>query len=265
VVSPPERIRGGCRLTAKLYVILGSHACRSGILTLEHKGIDHKVVHLPTGMHPFLVRLRGFPAREGPRQLPGARRRFIIRLADRFGTVPALAYGDERVQTNMAISRFLDEVRPDPPLFPAAPDERARVEEAEAFGNDFQMAARRLALAGVLRGPDGMLERGRSGRLGPLLWHWDWLRFTGTRFLGPAVFGANRGTEPALLEALPGLLNRIDGWIADGVLNGGALYAADFMIAPSLALLGYRRDLRPELESRPLWTLVDRLLPEPSA
>jgi hypothetical protein len=60
------------------------------------------------------------------------------------------------------------------------------------------------------------------------------------------------------------MLDRIDGWIADGVLNGSALYAADFMIAPSLALIGYRRDLRPELESRPLWALVERLLPEPA-
>ena len=235
------------------------------MLTLAHKGVDHRVVNLPTGAHPFLVRLRGFPAKEGPRQLPGARRRLMIRLADRFGTVPALAYGDERVQTNMAITRFLDEVQPDPPLFPADPDQRARVEEAEAFGNDFQMTARRLGLAGVLHGRDAMFDRGRRGRLGPLLWHWDWLRFVGTRFLGPAVFGATGSTEPGLMEALPGMLDRLDGWIADGVLNGPALYAADFMIAPSLALIGYRRDLRPELEARPLWALVDRLLPEPAA
>ena len=35
------------------------------------------------------------------------------------------------------------------------------------------------------------------------------------------------------------------------------------MIAPSLALIGYRTDLRPGLEARPAWALVDRLLPSP--
>lgn len=231
----------------------------------DHKGIDYRVVNLPTGFHPFLVRARGFPAKEGARDLPGARRGFMIRIADRAGTVPALRYGDDRIQTNRAIARFLDEIQPEPPLLPADLEHRARVEEAEAFGNDFQMTARRLGLAGVLNGPDGMHERGRDGRLGPLLWHWDWLRFAGARFLGPAMFGASRSTEPELLEALPGMLDRLDAWVAESVLNGPDLNAADFMIAPSLALLGYRKDLRPDLESRPVWALVDRLLPQPAA
>ena len=61
------------------------------------------------------------------------------------------------------------------------------------------------------------------------------------------------------------MLDRVDSWIADGVLGGEQLNAADFMIAPSLALLCYRRDLRGELERRPLIRLVDRLLPEPDA
>jgi hypothetical protein len=46
-------------------------------------------------------------------------------------------------------------------------------------------------------------------------------------------------------------------------LNGERLYAADFMIVPSLALLHYRRDLRPELEARVSMQLLDRVLPEP--
>jgi hypothetical protein len=35
----------------KLYVILGSHACRTGMLKLEHKGIDYERVELPAGLH----------------------------------------------------------------------------------------------------------------------------------------------------------------------------------------------------------------------
>jgi hypothetical protein len=47
-------------MEAKLYVILGSRACRTGMLLLEHKGIDYERVELPTGLHPFALRLRGF-------------------------------------------------------------------------------------------------------------------------------------------------------------------------------------------------------------
>jgi hypothetical protein len=47
-------------MEAKLYVILGSHACRTGMLMLEHKGIEYKRVQLPTGLHPLALRLRGF-------------------------------------------------------------------------------------------------------------------------------------------------------------------------------------------------------------
>ena len=35
----------------KLYVILGSHACRAGMLMLDHKGIPYRVVTLP-GLAP---------------------------------------------------------------------------------------------------------------------------------------------------------------------------------------------------------------------
>ena len=44
-------------MDAKLYVILGSHACRTGMLLMEHKGIEYERVELPTGVHPFALRL----------------------------------------------------------------------------------------------------------------------------------------------------------------------------------------------------------------
>ena len=59
------------------------------------------------------------------------------------------------------------------------------------------------------------------------------------------------------------MLDRIDSWIEAGVLGGRQLNAADFMIAPSLALILYRPDVVPLFEGRPSLELVDRLLPEP--
>src|ERR1700682_638331 len=46
--------------SATLYVIGASHACRTGMLMLEHKGIAYRRVDLLTGPHPLSVRIRGF-------------------------------------------------------------------------------------------------------------------------------------------------------------------------------------------------------------
>jgi len=48
-------------------------------------------------------------------------------------------------------------------------------------------------------------------------------------------------------------------------VGGEDLNAVDFMVAPSLALILYRPDVRPLLEGRPALELVDRLLPEPAS
>jgi hypothetical protein len=61
------------------------------------------------------------------------------------------------------------------------------------------------------------------------------------------------------------MLDRIDAWITEGVLGGAQLNAADFMVAPSLALILYRPDVLPLFEGRPALQLVDRLLPEPGS
>jgi len=250
-------------MAAKLYVILGSHACRTGMLLLEHKGIEYDRVELPTGFHPTAVRLLGFagnPARF--RQVDGKTRR-MLGLADRLGTVPALRLDGERIQTNREIARFLDRIQPEPPLFPADPDRRREVEEAERWGDEvFQMAARRLALAAVLHEDGGLVDRAEDGRLGTLLWRHRATRRIGMRVVSLA-FRVRGSSEPRLLAELPGMLDRIDAWIWTGVLNGDELNAADYMIAPSLALLSYRPDLLAEIESRPSFRLMDRILPEP--
>ncbi len=78
------------------------------------------------------------------------------------------------------------------------------------------------------------------------------------------MFATSEAAEPALLAELPATLDRIDAWIADGVLAGPQLNTADYMVAPSLALMLYRSDLGPVFEGRPALALVDRLLPAPA-
>ena len=125
------------------------------------------------------------------------------------------------------------------------------------------MMARRLTLAVALHGPDAVRNRGNQGRLGPLLWRHEGMRRVGVRAVGRFAFGATPESESRLLNALPAALDRIDAWIGAGVLNGRALNAADYMIVTSLALLSYRLDVAPAIESRPAGGLVDRVLPEP--
>jgi glutathione S-transferase len=123
------------------------------------------------------------------------------------------------------------------------------------------MLARRLALVGPLHGLDTMSRRGNDGRLGALLTKHELARSAMAR-TASVMFGADARAESEMLAALPQALDRVDLLIADGVLGGAELNAADFAVAPSLALLAYRLDLRPEIERRAAGALVERILPE---
>jgi glutathione S-transferase len=234
------------------------------MLMLEHKGIPYHRVDLPAGLHPMALRLLGFSGNPAPFRGIDDRPHRVLALADRMGTVPALLYGGKRVMTNLDIARFLDKVQPDPQLFPAEPDRRLAVEDAERWGDEiFQMAARRLLLAAMLRGRNGIVDRGDHGRLGPLISRHETARFAVARIVARFAFAVDTRSDDDLLAALPPMLDRIDAWTAAQVLNGEQLYAADFMIATSLALLCYRPDVRGELKRRPAIGLIDRVLPEP--
>jgi glutathione S-transferase len=103
-----------------------------------------------------------------------------------------------------------------------------------------------------------------DGRMGYLLYrHRLVRRLLIPRILG-SVFAVNRDPGRDPIAELPALLDRIDGWIDDGILGGDQLNAADFMVVPSLALILYRPDARPLFEGRPTLDLVDRLLPKPA-
>jgi glutathione S-transferase len=230
------------------------------MLMLAHKQIPYRIVTLPTGAHPTLLRLLGFAGHRKPIRRVGGRTHRSLALLDRMGTVPAMRLGSERVQTNRAIARRLDELVPEPPLFPADPERRREVEAAEEWANEtFQMAARRTVLAAGLHGLDGIYRRANDGRLGPLLAKGELARRINNLAAARVVFRAG-GTEAEqeLLAELPPMLDQIDAWIAEGVLGGEQLNAADFLIVPSLAL-------REGIEARPLGALIQRVLPEPLA
>jgi glutathione S-transferase len=248
----------------KLYVIPGSHACRSAMLMLEHKQVPYRRVDVITLTHPVVARLHGFDA-GGQTRKAGEGRPLPLRFGDLLGTVPALAADDLRISTNHDIARFLDDRQPEPPLFPADPDQRRAVEAAERWANDtLQMAARRIALGWAVRDPSAVPGSTADGRMGHLLYGPALARRLIIPLIGRLIFAVDGPSDRALLAELPPMLDQIDAWIDDGVLGGAQLNAADFMVAPSLALILYRPDVPPLFAGRPALQLVDRLLPEPA-
>src|SRR3954463_1995140 len=192
-----------------LYVIPGSHACRSAMLMLEHKQVPYRRIDIVTLLHPLVVRLRGFDA-GGQTRTAGGRHTFGLRLGDRLGTVPARAADSRRISTNHGIARFLDTLHPEPPLFPADPERRAAVEEAERWANEtLQMAARRIPGAAAVRDPAAFSRSAGDGRLGYLLYKRELTRRLIVPRILRGVFATGPAAEPELLAELSPMLDRI--------------------------------------------------------
>jgi glutathione S-transferase len=227
-------------MTATLYAIPGSHAVRTGELMLEHKGIPFRRVNFPPGPHRVLMRVMGF---KGDR-------------------VPAVKFADgRRAQGTRELPRVLDEVVPEPRLVPDDP----RALEAEAWADDvLQQWARRMVASTGAADPDALAGRGADGRLGVLLTRHDASR----RMVARAVLVVFRASKEQLRddrERTGEILDRVDAWVEEGVLNGEELHSPDFAVASSLALVEYIVALQPELQRRPAMRLLDRVFTRSAA
>ena len=221
-------------MTATLYAIPGSHAVRTGELMLERKGIDFRRVNFPPGPHRVLVRVLGFPG-------------------DR---VPAVKFDDgRRAQGTRELPRVLDELAPEPRLVPDDP----RALEAERWADEvLQQWARRMVASAGARDPDALSGRGADGRLGKLLTRHELPRRIVARAV-LRVFGATGEQLREDRERTGEILDRVDAWVAEGVLNGEELRSPDLAVTSSLALVEYIVALKPELERRPLMGLLERV------
>jgi glutathione S-transferase len=227
-------------VAAKLYVIPASHPSRTAAMMLDRKGIDYRRVDLLPVISKAALRAMRFPG----------------------VTVPALKLDGERVQGSREIARVLDRVQPEPPLLPADPALRAEVEEAERWGDEvLQSVARRILWNGMRRDRSPLRSYSTGARLGLPIG-------LAVKTAAPIVALSarfNEATDENVREdlaALPGMLDRIDGWIASGVLGGEQPNAADLQIATSLRLLMTLDDLRPAIEARPAGQLALRIDPD---
>ena len=64
------------------------------------------------------------------------------------------------------------------------------------------------------------------------------------------------------VELLPERLDQIDAWIAEGVLGGEVLNAADYQIGVNVSALLLSDDLTPFVDGRPAAALARRVLPD---
>jgi glutathione S-transferase len=213
---------------------------------LEWKDIDHEVKYLMSGFQPLMLRALGF----------------------RGATTPALKINGRRIQGSRQIAAALEELNPEPALYPRDAVRRAEVLNAEEWGErEFQPIPRRLLRWGF-KNVDEMLR---------------WLLFSELDRIGirriPArgllarstvpvsiyfarVSGATEAAVRADLESLPALLRQVARLIESGTIGGAQPNAADFQIGTTARLLHAFEDLRPLLEGTPAGELGLRILPD---
>jgi len=209
-----------------LYWMAVSHPSQAARKMLELKQVEFEAIDvLPLGQRVHL-RLTGF----------------------RGGTVPALKIDGHRVQGSRRISRELDRLWPDPPLFPSDPTLRDRVIEAERWGEEvLQPVPRRLARfvgAGsyamrraTIEG-QGLPSPGLLATLGGPLAHYY--------ALSTEVDG-RRGDEAGIradLAALPELIGHAERLLTDGTLALDPPNAATLQVLASIRLLSVIDDVR---------------------
>jgi glutathione S-transferase len=222
-----------------LYAIHGSHPCVAVERALQLKQQPYRVVELPPAFHLPLQWLRF-------REL----------------TVPLLVLGNgETIVGSRTIVARLDQLVPSPALLPADAAERARVLEAERWGEQvLQPAVRRMFWMGIRHAPRAIAGYAQGSKLplpGPV-------RALVTPLVCRAACWRNRADEAVLradAAALPGWLDEVDRLIADGVIGGPQPNAADLQIGSSLRMLATFADAWPLLAARPAWQLARRVVP----
>jgi glutathione S-transferase len=227
----------------RLYVVPASHPCAAVEAALALKGIPYQRVD----RLPVVSRLQG-------------------RVTYGGSTVPGLVLdGGEKIVGSRTIMRRLEQIAAEPALYPADPAARAAVEEAERWGDAvLQGRVRRIVWAALRRHPKAMEGYTSASRLPvPIA-----LARPGFGLVAWAASRLNRVDDPTVredLQALPQDLDRIDAWIADGVLGAGTPNAADLQIGASLALAMSIGDVRPLVEPRPAARLAAYVAAVPGA
>ncbi len=205
-----------------LHLLPPSPPCLTAEAALRHKGLEYERVELVSGQHgPVLEAIYGTGAT----------------------TVPGLLVDGEPVHGSRAILDRLEQIAPEPALYPEAMADAVR--EAERWGDtEFQDLGRRLPWGALHFRPEAMGTFGGGGPLdGPgtdfairyIHVSWKYHKITAARLHDD-------------LAGLPDKLSHIETLAHDGVIGGDTPTAADLQIGATLRVLLVALDLRPLIE-----------------
>jgi glutathione S-transferase len=205
-----------------VHVLPPSHPCATVEAALRLKGLEFERVELQPGPHT-----------EEMERIYGAGRR----------TVPGALIDDEPVHGSNAIMERLEQLVAEPSLFPGD-----AVAAAARWGDEeLQDLGRRIPWGALHFRPEALGTFGGGGPLDPAGTDFA-IRFVRGSWKYHGI-GAARLAED--LAGLPAKLDRIDAYVAEGILAGERPNAADLQIGATLSVLLSVGDVRPLIEGRP--------------
>lgn len=220
--------------TITLHGLAPSHPCMTVAAGLQFKGLEYERIDFRPGEH-------------------------VDKMQEIYGegheTVPGLLIDDERVHGSVAILTRLEELVPDPTLYPSA-----EVREAERWGDvELQPLGRSLTWGALHFRPEA---------LGTFAGRGEPLDGPGTDFAIKTVhsswmyhqISAERLHED--LAGLPAKLAHVEELAGRGVLGDGHPTAAGLQIAATIRVLLTVGDLRPLLQDSAAQRLALELFPE---
>ena len=214
-----------------LHMLPPSHPCATVKAALRLKGLEFEEVVLPMD-ESRIDQMQGIYG-EGRYRVPG------------------LLVDDEPVHGSNPILEKLEELQPEPSLYPA--DRAEAVREAAAWGDgELQDLGRRLPWGALHFRPEMLGLLGGAGQLEPpavdfairmVRGAWKYHKITAERLYED-------------LQGFPALLDHVDELATNGVIGQEEPTAADFQIGATMRVLSMVGDLEPLLADRPageLW------------
>lgn len=219
-----------------LHALPPSHPCMTVEAALQYKGLDYERTDLTAGKHV-----------EEMQAIYGEGR----------STVPGLLIDGEPVHGSRPILARLEQLAPDPALYPEPISEAVR--DAERWGDEeLQDLGRRLPWGalhfrpealGTFGGAEPLDGPGTDLAIGYVRSTWRYHKISAARLHDD-------------LQGLPEKLDHIDALAAQGVLGGDTPTAADLQIGATVRALLVVGDLRPLIEGRPAERIARRWFPQ---
>jgi glutathione S-transferase len=219
-----------------LHALAPSHPCMTAEAALQLKGLSYERQDLQPGAH-------------------------VEEMAKLYGegntTVPGLMVDDEPVHGSRPILARLEEIAPEPALFPDGTADAVR--EAERWGDEeLQDLGRRLPWGAMHFRPEAMGTFGGAGPLDPAGTDFA-MRYVHQSWKYHGITAVRLAED---LAGLPAKLDHVDALAADGVLGGDDPTAADLQIGATLRVLLCLGDLKPLIEGRPGGEIAHRWFPD---